>query len=257
MSLELAEGGTLSAALAVAADGRNSIARAAAGIATRNGTTARPPLPPVSATRARTRRSRTELHRRAGPLTTVPLPGDASSLVWVEEPAEARAPRCPRRCERSCRARRAPAGPAGLAQRRRPARDLSPLGPQRRAHGGKTASRWSAKPRTSSRRSERRGSIWVCAMRRPLAECVGSAHARRARTSAAPTMLDSLSCGARRGRARAAPSRSISSTGRCSRISCPSQALRGARVASACQRRRRCAGSSCAAGWAAPGRCRA
>ena len=29
----------------------------------------------------------TELHRRAGPLTTVPLPGDTSSLVWVEEPA--------------------------------------------------------------------------------------------------------------------------------------------------------------------------
>ena len=26
---------------------------------------------------------------RAGPLTTVPLPGDASSLVWVEEPADA------------------------------------------------------------------------------------------------------------------------------------------------------------------------
>ncbi|MBO0742619.1 MAG: FAD-dependent monooxygenase, partial [Hyphomicrobiaceae bacterium] len=31
----------------------------------------------------------TELHRRAGPLTTVPLPGDASSLVWVEEPSVA------------------------------------------------------------------------------------------------------------------------------------------------------------------------
>ena len=31
----------------------------------------------------------TELHRRSGPLTTVPLPGNASSLVWVETPAEA------------------------------------------------------------------------------------------------------------------------------------------------------------------------
>ena len=32
----------------------------------------------------------TEFHRRAGPLTMVPLPRDMSSLVWVEEPAEAR-----------------------------------------------------------------------------------------------------------------------------------------------------------------------
>lgn len=31
----------------------------------------------------------TELHRRAGPMTTVPLPGNNSSLVWVETPAEA------------------------------------------------------------------------------------------------------------------------------------------------------------------------
>ena len=30
-----------------------------------------------------------ELHRRSGPLTTVPLPGIHSSLVWVEEPHEA------------------------------------------------------------------------------------------------------------------------------------------------------------------------
>ena len=58
------------------------------------GTIGRPPSPPASATRARTPASRTELHRRAGPLTTVPLPGDASSLVWVEDPHEAAPPRC-------------------------------------------------------------------------------------------------------------------------------------------------------------------
>ena len=87
--IELAEGRSLSAALAVAADGRNSLARAAAGIATRTWTYGQ------SAIAARFRHTRphaaiaTELHRRAGPLTTVPLPGDASSLVWVEEPAEA------------------------------------------------------------------------------------------------------------------------------------------------------------------------
>ncbi|MFZ1104037.1 MAG: FAD-dependent monooxygenase, partial [Hyphomicrobiaceae bacterium] len=31
-----------------------------------------------------------ELHRRVGPLTTVPLPGLRSALVWVEAPEEAR-----------------------------------------------------------------------------------------------------------------------------------------------------------------------
>jgi 2-octaprenyl-6-methoxyphenol hydroxylase len=87
--IELAEGRTLSAALAVAADGRNSLVRAAAEIATRTWSYGQ------SAIAARFRHTRphaaiaTELHRRAGPLTTVPLPGDASSLVWVEEPAEA------------------------------------------------------------------------------------------------------------------------------------------------------------------------
>jgi 2-octaprenyl-6-methoxyphenol hydroxylase len=85
----LAEGDTLDAALAVAADGRNSMTRVAGGIATRAWnygqsaivTTFRHSRPHGAIT--------TELHRRAGPLTTVPLPGDASSLVWVEEPKEA------------------------------------------------------------------------------------------------------------------------------------------------------------------------
>lgn len=90
VGVELAEGSRLKAKLAVAADGRNSIARAAAGIATRSwsydqaaiAATFRHARPHANIT--------TELHRRAGPLTTVPLPGNASSLVWVEAPAEAR-----------------------------------------------------------------------------------------------------------------------------------------------------------------------
>lgn len=89
VQLELAEGGTLGAALAVGADGRNSIARAAAGITARKwdygqaaiATTFKHSRPHDAIT--------TELHRRGGPLTTVPLPGNASSLVWVEAPAEA------------------------------------------------------------------------------------------------------------------------------------------------------------------------
>ncbi len=87
--VELAEGGALTAALAVAADGRHSITRAAAGIATR---TWNYNQAAVAATFGHTRPHggiTTELHRRAGPLTTVPLRGEASSLVWVEAPAEA------------------------------------------------------------------------------------------------------------------------------------------------------------------------
>lgn len=87
--IQLAEGGTLAARLAVAADGRGSITRAAAKIAIRTwayGQTA------IAATFTHSRphgATTTELHRRAGPLTTVPLPGDASSLVWVETHDEA------------------------------------------------------------------------------------------------------------------------------------------------------------------------
>jgi len=88
VNLELAEGGCLSAALAIAADGRHSVVRSAAGITARTWTYGQAA---IAATFSHTRPHgaiTTELHRRAGPLTTVPLPGNASSLVWVEEPAE-------------------------------------------------------------------------------------------------------------------------------------------------------------------------
>jgi 2-octaprenyl-6-methoxyphenol hydroxylase len=88
VSLELAEGGTLSAALVVAADGRNSLARAAAGIAVRTWAYGQAAIAAAFSHRRPHSAITTELHRRAGPLTTVPLPGDASSLVWVEQPAE-------------------------------------------------------------------------------------------------------------------------------------------------------------------------
>jgi 2-octaprenyl-6-methoxyphenol hydroxylase len=87
--LQLAEGGCMSARLAVAADGRHSLVRKAAGIATRtwdHGQAA------IAASFVHTRPHNgitTELHRQSGPLTTVPLPGSASSLVWVEAAHEA------------------------------------------------------------------------------------------------------------------------------------------------------------------------
>ncbi len=87
--LELAEGGQVMAELAVAADGRHSIAAAAAGIALRRWDY---PQAAIAASFAHTRAhdgTVNELHRRSGPLTTVPLPGLRSSLVWAEAPEEA------------------------------------------------------------------------------------------------------------------------------------------------------------------------
>ena len=75
--------------LIVAADGRESPARAAAGISTTNWSY---PQAAVVATFAHTRPHRgisTELHRPMGPLTVVPAPGNTSNLVWVESPEEA------------------------------------------------------------------------------------------------------------------------------------------------------------------------
>jgi 2-octaprenyl-6-methoxyphenol hydroxylase len=91
----LAEGSVLAAPLVVAADGRNSIARAAAGIETETWA-----YPQVAIT-TRFRHTRphggisTEFHRASGPCTVVPLPATAagdgvqdwSSLVWVERTA--------------------------------------------------------------------------------------------------------------------------------------------------------------------------
>jgi 2-octaprenyl-6-methoxyphenol hydroxylase len=88
--LELAEGDKIEAALAVAADGRASIAPAAAGIEVRRWSY---PQVAIVASFGHSRphgHTVNELHRRTGPLTTVPLPGDRSSLVWAEQPEEAR-----------------------------------------------------------------------------------------------------------------------------------------------------------------------
>jgi 2-octaprenyl-6-methoxyphenol hydroxylase len=88
--LSLAEGGSVEAALAVAADGRASRAPAAAGIAMRAWAY---PQAAVVTSFGHTRPhgdTVNELHRQSGPLTTVPLPGLRSALVWVETPEAAR-----------------------------------------------------------------------------------------------------------------------------------------------------------------------
>lgn len=86
----LEDGSEISAHLAVAADGRLSPAREAAGIST--STTAYPQAALVlnfGHSREHNFIS-TEFHTETGPFTQVPLPGNRSSLVWVVTPETAR-----------------------------------------------------------------------------------------------------------------------------------------------------------------------
>lgn len=86
----LADGSSVNAKLVVAADGRGSPARNAAGIAT----SATPyPQSALVLSFSHTRPHgfiSTEFHTETGPFTQVPLPGERSSLVWVVTPAEAK-----------------------------------------------------------------------------------------------------------------------------------------------------------------------
>lgn len=87
--ITLVSGVRLRASLVVGADGRKSVVRQAAGIATTNWQY------PQSALTTIVRHARphwnisTEFHTRHGPCTTVPLPGNRSSIVWMSAPEEA------------------------------------------------------------------------------------------------------------------------------------------------------------------------
>jgi 2-octaprenyl-6-methoxyphenol hydroxylase len=89
VAIGLADGTTLNCRLAIAADGRNSICRAAAGIAVDTRTY---PQTALTFTLAHTREHHdisTEFHTAHGPFTLVPLPGTRSSLVCVVASNEA------------------------------------------------------------------------------------------------------------------------------------------------------------------------
>lgn len=84
VAVTLKSGTTLSASLAVAADGRNSPARAAAGISTQTKTLNQSALVLNFAHTRHHGFASTEFHTEYGPCTQVPLPGGfRSSLVWV------------------------------------------------------------------------------------------------------------------------------------------------------------------------------
>ncbi len=83
VTLHLSTGAKISARLAVAADGRASTTRAAAGISIREWRYDQAALV-VNLRHSRPHDdTSTEFHTASGPFTLVPLPGSRSSLVWV------------------------------------------------------------------------------------------------------------------------------------------------------------------------------
>lgn len=90
VKLTIEGGATWTARLVAAADGRNSMCRAAAEISTRE---TRYPQTALAFDVAHERPHHnvsTEFHTKTGPLTFVPLPARASSVVWVVRPEQAR-----------------------------------------------------------------------------------------------------------------------------------------------------------------------
>jgi 2-octaprenyl-6-methoxyphenol hydroxylase len=89
VTVSLKHGAEVSARLAIGAEGRRSLCRAAAGIDVQSRS-----YPQIAFTlnlgHSRPHHdTSTELHTEAGPFTLVPLPGQRSSLVFVVDPAEA------------------------------------------------------------------------------------------------------------------------------------------------------------------------
>jgi 2-octaprenyl-6-methoxyphenol hydroxylase len=89
VTLALKSGATLHAPLVVAADGRRSLCREAAGIDVNARDYPQAALT-VCLEHSRSHRdTSTEFHTPSGPFTLVPLPGRRSSVVWVLDPAQA------------------------------------------------------------------------------------------------------------------------------------------------------------------------
>ena len=89
VSVTTTSGERISARVAIAADGRNSVLREAAGIGTNKWSYDQSALATSFDHSGPHDGISTEYHRGAGPFTTVPMPGFRSSLVWMERPARA------------------------------------------------------------------------------------------------------------------------------------------------------------------------
>ena len=172
----------VAARLVVGADGRRSLCRAAAGIET-DGCGYPQTALTLNLGHARPHDDiSTEFHTESGPFTLVPLPGLRSSLVWVVEPAEAERLGALDDARAGGRDRAALAfDPRQDRGRGRAAGCFRSRVETARSFAAQPRSRWSARPRMSSRRSARRASTSACATPRPSA----SSWSRRAAT--APT----------------------------------------------------------------------
>ena len=87
--VHLGDGTAHEARVVLAADGRNSILRDAAGIKVNRWAYEQMALATSFDHSGTHDGISTEYHRQAGPFTTVPLPGNRSALVWMERPARA------------------------------------------------------------------------------------------------------------------------------------------------------------------------
>nr|WP_035463577.1 UbiH/UbiF family hydroxylase [Bartonella birtlesii] len=87
--IALADGRIIQASLVVAADGRHSLARKAAGIRTRRWNYPQKALVLNFSHDLSHQNTSTEFHTEHGPFTQVPLLGKKSSLVWVTHPSRA------------------------------------------------------------------------------------------------------------------------------------------------------------------------
>lgn len=83
------DGTDLTASVVIAADGRRSLCREAAGIAVHRRALEQSALTFNVAHRRPHHNVSTEFHTAHGPCVFVPLPGDRSSIVWVTTPVEA------------------------------------------------------------------------------------------------------------------------------------------------------------------------
>ncbi len=86
-TLSLADGRAIAARLVAGADGRSSICRKAAGIGTRAWSYDQSAVASTFAHGRPHDNISTEFHTAHGPVTTAPMPGLASGLVWVAKPA--------------------------------------------------------------------------------------------------------------------------------------------------------------------------
>lgn len=89
ISVTFSDGQVVTTPLVVAADGRNSSARDAAGIQTRRWRYPQTAVVCSFSHKVPHQNISTEFHTEDGPFTQVPLPGNRSSLVWVANPRHA------------------------------------------------------------------------------------------------------------------------------------------------------------------------